>query len=41
MMSAGFGMNYRTVLAVATEAHLNARRNGTDDDEQQLALLIM
>jgi len=39
-MAAGFCVNYRTVLAVAMEAHLNARRNGTDDDKQQLVLLI-
>jgi len=40
-MVAGFCVNYRTVLAVGTEAHLNARRNGTDDDEQRLVLLII
>jgi hypothetical protein len=34
-------MNYRTGLVMAMEAYRNATRNGTDDDQQRLKLLIM
>ena len=40
-MAAGSCVHYRTGLAVAMEAYLNAKRNGTDDDEQRLVLLII
>ena len=40
-MAVGLCVNYRTVLAVAMEAHHNAWRNGTDDDEQRLVLLVI